>query len=97
MTREERNRLGIIITCAGVTREEYFALHQALMELWDDFARHNPRAMIQDTTVGQLLTWTRCQLNESAAARRCPNCGNPYGPDTHRCPEVKPCEFPKSS
>ena len=40
------------------------ALDDAILELWHDFSLHFPRAVVQDTTVGQLLAWSSQQLFE---------------------------------
>jgi hypothetical protein len=57
---------------------------QTLSELWDDYARQFPTRCMQDTTVGQLYAWARNRAHQQQ--KPCQNCGQPYGPDTHRCP-----------
>jgi hypothetical protein len=55
-----------------MTHDEHKARHKALddavLELWADYVRHYPRALPQDTTVGQLITWNLGQLREPTEA-----------------------------
>ena len=81
-----------------MTRKEHLARHMALdeaaLELWADFSRHNPRCLPQDTTVGQLLTWSRRELSGPTEGCEdvvhsyavCAHCGNRVdNPDCHVC------------
>jgi hypothetical protein len=70
---------------------QHVALDNALLELWSDFARHFPRALPQDTTVGQLMTWSLRQLREPTdpspdGPSICAHCGELVeNPGSHVC------------
>ena len=81
-----RERMGL--------REEHQTRHEALdeslMELWEDFARHFPNSLPQQTTVGQLMVWSRGQAVEptdpGTHAFFCAHCGERVeDPDSHEC------------
>lgn len=80
-----------------MTHEEHKARHKALHEefgeLVADYFGHYPAALPQDTTVGQLLTWSTSQANNPTEGREtvhvitvCAHCGEYVkDPETHMC------------
>ena len=65
-------------------------LHDALGELWDDFKSHFPQVILQNTTVGQLLAWSKEQTVKPTEPETrefyCGHCGEHVElPGTHTC------------